>query len=59
VKAWEAVRWVRDGSQLKGNARLVAYALASRLNNEGECWPTFEQLAQDTGLSKRSVAARW
>ena len=49
------MRWdvaVRDRSQAKGNARLLAYALASRADDKGECFPSLSTLTADTGLSK-------
>lgn len=35
--------------------RLVLYALASRVDSKGYCWPSVEQLMLDTGLSRATV----
>ena len=41
---------------MKGPAKCTGYALASRANNEtGECWPSVELLAEDTGYTTRTV----
>lgn len=33
----------------------MLYALASRANEKGECWPSIATLCRDTGLAKRTV----
>ena len=33
----------------------MLYALASRANDRGECWPSVATLMADTGLSRRGV----
>ena len=42
---------VRDRSKAAGIARLVLYALASRADKDGVCFPSYPKLMADTGLS--------
>jgi DNA-binding transcriptional regulator YhcF (GntR family) len=45
---------IRD-APLDSTAKAVAWALDSRMNGHGECWPSKAQLAGDTGYSARTV----
>ena len=36
-------------------AKLVLYALASRVDQDGYCYPSVNRIAQDTNLSRRTV----
>ncbi len=50
--------FVRDSEECKKQkpiTRLVLYALASRANETGYCWPSVEQVMSDTGLCRASV----
>lgn len=46
---------VRDSSKATGSARAIMYALASRANKSGECWPGLSTIARDAGTSRASV----
>ena len=48
-------RWAIRDAPIDTTAKTVAWALDSRMNGSGECWPSKAQLAADTGLSKRTV----
>ena len=50
----EAVDWARR-QRVKSPQKVVLYALASRCNAHGECWPSQPQLCDDTGLSTRTL----
>ncbi len=50
--------FVRDGEECKKattRARLALYALAARADKNGYCWPSVEQMMEDTGMSRASV----
>ena len=50
--------FVRDDEECKKattRARLALYALAARANETGYCWPSVEQMMEDTGMSRASV----
>jgi hypothetical protein len=50
--------FVRDGEECKKattRARLALYALAARADKNGYCWPSVEQIMEDTGMSRASV----
>ncbi len=46
---------VRTHSKAKGSARALLNILADYANDEGLAWPTRETMANDTGLSERTV----
>jgi DNA-binding transcriptional MocR family regulator len=48
-------RWAIRDAPIDATAKVVAWALDSRMNGTGECWPSKAQLAADTGLDKRTV----
>jgi DNA-binding transcriptional ArsR family regulator len=52
--AWEHILRVRElsGSHV---AKAILYALASRANEKGECWPSVKTLCRDSGLAERTV----
>lgn len=53
---WKWVRYVRDN--LAGQSptnKLVMFCLASRADDDGQCYPSVPQIATDSGLSARSV----
>jgi hypothetical protein len=41
--------------QLAPTAKLILYALASRADDRGCCWPSVAQICRDTGLQRRAV----
>ena len=47
--------WAIRDAPVDRTAKLVAWALGSRMNGTGECWPSKAQLAADTGLDVRTV----
>jgi hypothetical protein len=51
VKSYQYPAAVRDYSKAKGMARLVMYALATRVGDDGICFPSYATLLADTGLS--------
>jgi DNA-binding transcriptional MocR family regulator len=48
-------RWAIRDAPIDTTAKTVAWALDSRMNGGGQCWPSKAQLAADTGLDKRTV----
>jgi hypothetical protein len=43
-------------AQLPGIRKLVLWALASRTDNDsGECWPSFQRIADDCGVGRQTV----
>lgn len=48
-------RWAIRDAPIDTTAKTVAWALATRMNGAGECWPSKAQIAADTGLGKRTV----
>ena len=51
------LKWVifaRDAPVLRAE-KAVLFALASRANREGICWPSWRQLRADAGLSRNAV----
>ena len=50
----EAVAWARR-QRIPSSPKVALYALASRCNAHGECWPSQPQLCDDTGLSRRTL----
>ena len=62
---WDGLMWARrapvgwgsverNGRKVRvpaSSRRLVLLVLASRMNRQGRCWPTIQQLTRDTGLS--------
>jgi hypothetical protein len=43
------------GSPLPPTARHVGHVLATYMNEKGECWPTVRTVAEDVGVSPRTV----
>ena len=52
--ALEHIARVRD-LELLPLQKLLLYALASRANHAGRCWPSISRVCRDTGLSRRTV----
>lgn len=57
--ATHANRVIRDvrHAAIDSTACLVLFVLASRLNADGEAWPSYEQLAGDCRLDRRTVVS--
>jgi len=55
--AWQHIHLVRE-LDLPHVEKLVLFALASRVNESGECWPSLATLRKDTGLAQRTVQYR-
>lgn len=55
--AWQHIHLVRE-LELPHIEKLLLFALASRVDDSGECWPSLATLRNDTGLSKRTVQYR-
>ena len=55
--AWQHSHLVRE-LDLPHVEKLVLFALASRVNESGECWPSLATLRKDTGLAQRTVQYR-
>ena len=49
---------VRDLNIDDPNAKLILYALASRADDNGYCYPSVNRIARDTALSRRTVQRR-
>lgn len=47
--------WIRRGSELPGRCFLVFTYLVMRSNEEGRAWPTQTRIAEELGISLRSV----
>jgi hypothetical protein len=52
-RAWDLIRSKRF--DLRPSDRLVLLALADRMNDSGECWPSIESISDDTGLDKSTI----
>ena len=52
--AWHHVLRVRE-LQLASVAKLILYALASRADRHGYCWPSVRRICADTGLHRRAI----
>ena len=54
--AWKHILCVRElrASHVR---KALLYALASRANEDGECWPSIRTLCRDSGLAERTVQA--
>jgi DNA-binding transcriptional MocR family regulator len=55
--AWQHIHLVRE-LDLPHVEKLVLFALASRVDDKGECWPSVATLRKDTGLAQRTVQYR-
>lgn len=52
--AWEHITLVRQ-VPLQYIAKLILFALASRVDDEGKCWPSINTICHDTGLKHRTT----
>lgn len=52
---WHALKAVLGKSEASAADRMVLTALIMHSNNEGECFPSIDLLAEETGMSSRSV----
>jgi DNA-binding transcriptional ArsR family regulator len=52
--SWSHINAIRE-LELPPVDKLVLYAIASRANGQGECWPSIDTLAKDAGLARRTV----
>lgn len=52
--AWHHIELVRDLA-LRPTSKLILFALATRADDEGRCWPSIRKICQDTGLARRTV----
>lgn len=52
--AWQHIHLIRQ-LKLPHIEKLVLFALASRVDDVGECWPSVATLRADTGLAHRTV----
>jgi hypothetical protein len=55
--AWQHIHLVRE-LDLPHVEKLILFALASRVDDNGECWPSVATLRKDTGLAQRTVQYR-
>ena len=51
---WEHIHLIRELS-LPHVEKLILFALASRIDDEGKCWPSIELICRDTGLKHRAA----
>lgn len=51
----KVTNWVWARSESRNGARLVMLALADRADDNGFCWPSIDDLAERTNLSRRAV----
>lgn len=47
--------WVFETSQMRGNERLVALALADNADDHGRCWPSVARIATKARVSRATV----
>lgn len=47
--------WAFQQDGLTGTEKFVLVALADRVNEDGECWPSIERVARDTSFGERTV----
>jgi DNA-binding transcriptional ArsR family regulator len=52
--AWEHITLVSQ-APLQYIAKLILFALASRVDDEGKCWPSIDTICHDTGLKHRTT----
>jgi DNA-binding transcriptional ArsR family regulator len=52
--AWEHIHLVRE-IPLQYIEKLILFALASRVDAEGTCWPSIDTICHDTGLKHRTT----
>lgn len=52
--AWEHIHLIRD-IPLQYIEKLILFALASRVDDEGKCWPSIDTICHDTGLKHRTT----
>ena len=52
--AWEHILQVRQ-LRVSHVTKVILYALGSRTNEAGECWPSISTLCRDSGLAERAV----
>jgi DNA-binding Lrp family transcriptional regulator len=45
-------------TRLDGVSKAILYALAYRANNQGECWPSIQTIARDSGFERTAVKNR-
>lgn len=55
MKPYAWMRRVRDAEDLPAPAKLVAIAIGLRASQDGSCYPSYEQIAKDTGLVRRTA----
>ncbi len=53
--SFQALTWALDQKTGAPAAKMVLLALANYANQAGECWPSYDRIAADTEMSKRSV----
>jgi DNA-binding transcriptional ArsR family regulator len=52
--SWQHIHAVRD-LELPHVEKVILYALASRVDDGGACWPSLDTLAKDAGLARRTL----
>lgn len=52
--SWQHIHAVRE-LELPHIEKVILYALASRIDDRGECWPSLDTLAKDAGLARRTL----
>jgi hypothetical protein len=52
--SWQHIYAVRD-LDLPHIEKVILYALASRVDDRGACWPSLDTLAKDAGLARRTL----
>ena len=52
--SWQHIHAVRD-LELPHVEKVILYALASRVDDHGACWPSLDTLAKDAGLARRTL----
>lgn len=56
ITPYEYIRRVRDEwTELPPDCRYVAWAIAFRCDDDCHCWPSYQRLADDTGLARWTV----
>ncbi len=51
----DAMRWALQQQDIKATHKFVLVAMADRANDDGECWPSIDQLRFDTCLTRNAI----
>jgi DNA-binding transcriptional ArsR family regulator len=55
--SWQCVEWAYSLEKLSGSEKAILANLAHRCDSVARCWPSLDRIAEDTGLTRRTVQA--